>query len=83
MTKIEGIILEGEKLGIEKVITRDNKQMFKLHILNGFESMSLKIGDANLVRQLDEIPSRKPIRVKATVSIYKESLFMTATSIIN
>lgn len=83
MNKLNGIILEGEKLGVEKVVTKDNKQMFKLHMLNGFESMSLKIADNNLVRVLDELPARKPLKVKASVSIFNDGLFLTATSIIN
>lgn len=81
MTKIDGVILEGEKLGIEKYSGRDNKMMVDLHILNGFESVKLRVRDTNLVKLLDEVPSRKPIRVKAEVGVYNGNMYLIAKSI--
>lgn len=83
LKKVDGIILEGEKIGLEKFAGRDNKMVTNLHILNGFESMSLRVKDANLTKQLEEIPNRKPIKVKASVITFKDELYLSVSSIIN
>jgi hypothetical protein len=75
--------LEGEKIGLEKFSGRDNKMVTNLHILNGFESMSLRVKDANLSKQLEELPNRKPIKVKASVITFKDELYLSVSSIIN
>jgi hypothetical protein len=83
LKKVEGIILEGEKIGLEKFAGRDNKMVTNLHILNGFESMSLRVKDANLSKQLEELPNRKLIKVKASVITFKDELYLSVSSIIN
>ena len=83
MKKVDGIILEGEKIGLEKFAGRDNKMVVNLHILNGFESMSLRVKDANLTKQLEEYPNRKAIKVKANVITFKDELYLSVSSIIN
>lgn len=82
MKKVEGIILEGEKIGLEKFAGRDNKMVVNLHLLNGYESISLRVKDANLTKQLEEYPNRKPIKVKASVITYKDELYLGVSSII-
>lgn len=81
MNKIDGVILEGEKLGLEKYTGKENKQLVDLHILNGFESVKLRVRDTNLVKQLDEYPNRKPVKVKAEVGIYNGNMYLIAKSI--
>lgn len=83
MKKVDGIILEGEKIGLEKFAGKDSKMVVNLHLLNGYESMSLRVKDANLTKQLDEFPNRKPIKVKANVITFKDELYLSVTSIIN
>jgi myosin-crossreactive antigen len=83
LKKVDGIILEGEKIGLEKFAGRDNKMVVNLHLLNGFESISLRVKDANLTKQLEEFPNRKPIKVKGTVITFKDELYLAATSILS
>jgi len=83
MTKVDGVILEGEKLGLEKYSGKENKMLVDLHILNGFESVKLRVRDNNLIKQLDEYPNRKPVKVKAEVGIYNGNLYMIAKGIVS
>lgn len=82
MKRVDGVILEGEKIGLEKYAGRENKLMVNLHILNGFESMSLRVKDSSLVKMLEDYPDRKPIKVKANVVTFKDELYIMATSVI-
>jgi len=81
MNKVDGVILEGEKLGLEKYSGRDNKMMVDLHILNGFESVKLRVRDNNLIKQLEEVPNRKPLKVKAEVGVYNGNMYLIAKGI--
>lgn len=81
MNKVDGVILEGEKLGLEKYSGKDNKMMVDLHILNGFESVKLRVRDTNLVKLLDEYPNRKPVKVKAEVGVYNGNMYLIAKGI--
>jgi hypothetical protein len=83
LKKVDGIILEGEKIGLEKFAGRDNKMVVNLHLLNGFESIKLRVQDANLTKQLEEYPNRKPIKVKASAQVFKDELYLSVNSIIN
>lgn len=83
MNKVDGVILEGEKLGLEKYSGKDNKMMVDLHILNGFESVKLRVRDTNLVKQLDEYPNRKLVRVKAEVGIYNGNMYLIAKGLVS
>jgi hypothetical protein len=83
LKRVDGIILEGEKIGLEKYAGRDNKMVVNLHILNGFESLSLRVRDSNLVKQLEDYPNRKPIKIKGSVITFKDELYLAVTSIIN
>lgn len=82
MKKIDGIILEGEKIGLEKFAGKDNKMVVNLHLLNGFESNKLRVQDSNLIKQLEEMPNRKPIKVKANAQVYKDELYLSVSSIL-
>jgi hypothetical protein len=83
MDKINGIILEGEKLGMEKYAGKENRTVVNLHVLNGFETLSLRVKDASLIKQLDEYPNRKIIKVKANVNLFEGKLYITAASLAN
>ncbi len=83
MKKVEGVIVEGEKIGLEKFAGRDQKMVVNLHILNGFESLKLNIKDSGLMKTLEEYPNRKPIRIKVNVHTYKDELYLQAVQIIN
>lgn len=83
MNKVDGVILEGEKLGLEKYSGKDNKMMVDLHILNGFESVKLRVRDTNLVKQLDEYPNRKLVKVKAEVGIYNGNMYLIAKGVVS
>ena len=81
MNKVDGVILMGEKLGLEKYAGKDNKQMVDLHVLAGFESVRLRVKDYSLVKQLEEVPDRKPIKVKAEVGIWNGNMYIIAKGI--
>jgi len=83
VTKVDGVILEGEKLGIERRKNRDGKTIISIHILNGFESVKLSIRDNELLKKLEEAPNRKPIRVKAEVGLYNGNLYAAAKELIS
>lgn len=82
MKKISGIIVEGEKIGLEKYAGKENKMVVNLHILSGFDSMRLNVKDNNLVKALEEKPDRQPLKIKADVFAYKEECYLQATGIV-
>ena len=83
MTKVDGIILEGEKLGLEKYSGKENKMMVDLHILNGFESVRLRVRDNSLIKQLDELPNRKPVKVMAEAGEYNGNLYLIVKGVVS
>ncbi len=83
MTKVDGIILEGEKLGLEKYSGKENKMMVDLHILNGFESVRLRVRDNSLIKQLDELPNRKPVKVMAEAGVYNGNLYLIVKGVVS
>ena len=83
MKKIEGIILEGEKLGVEKTSNRDGKLIVNFHLLSGFESLKVRVADQNLTKTLEDLPPRKPIKLKADVQTFKDELYLSAVAVIN
>lgn len=82
MKRISGVIVEGEKIGFEKVQGRDNKQFYVVHILAGFESMKLTIRDSKLAGEIEAIPNRKAVKVKVEVATYKDELYLQALAIV-
>ncbi|OGO77633.1 MAG: hypothetical protein A2Y23_11805 [Clostridiales bacterium GWB2_37_7] len=83
MKKLDGILLEGENIGLEKFAGKDNKMVVNLHLLNGFESIKLRVQDTNLVKLLEEYPKRKLIKVKVNAQVYKDEMYLSVSSIIN
>jgi hypothetical protein len=80
--KIEGIILEGEKLGVEKTSGKDNKLVVNFHLLSGFTSLKVRVADQNLTKVLDDFPVRKPIKLKADVMTFKDELYLSAVAVV-
>jgi hypothetical protein len=83
MQRLSGIILEGEKIGLEKFTGKDNKQVVNLHLLTGFESIRLSVRDANLAKSLEGVADRKAVKVKAEVSTYKDQLYLQALAVLS
>lgn len=81
MKKVENVLVQGEKIGLEKFAGREQKMVVNLHILNGFESVKLSVKDSGLIKALDEYPDRKPIKVKANVLTFKDELYLVATGL--
>ncbi len=83
MNKVEGVILEGEKLGIERKQNKEGKTIISLHLLNGFESVKLGVKDNELLKKLEELPNRKSIRVKAEIGLFNGNLYVAAKGIVS
>ncbi|MCX8129397.1 MAG: hypothetical protein N3I35_04770 [Clostridia bacterium] len=81
MKSMKGIIMEGEKLALERV-TRNDKTRVTLHMLNGFESVQVTVRDVNLEKVIDNVPNRKPIKIKAEVQTYKDELYFQALELV-
>lgn len=80
MKKLTGIIFDGEKLGVEKLVVK-GVTVFKLHVLKGVESVTLKVADNQLVATLDKIPNREKIVLQADAMAFKDDLYLTLTNV--
>jgi hypothetical protein len=82
MKNLRGIIIEGQKLGMEQIPGKNNKVITNLHVLNGYESVKLSVRDANIEVALRAIPDNKTIKVKAEVQTYKDELYLQVLSVV-
>lgn len=84
MKKIEGIIFEGEFLGVEQKtigLGQETKTVNELHMLKGYEALTLKVKNNTLIQQLNKFDKRQEIVVKADVTTFKDNLYLTAVNV--
>lgn len=82
MKRVDGIIIEGENLGIEKKAARDNKVTFNLGILRGIDSIKIGVKDIELVTKLEAIPKRKPMKILVDIGTFKDELYLQAKELL-
>lgn len=80
MKRVTGIF-EGEKLDLVET-QRDNKPVNYLYILQGHDSIKMRVRNNTLLNAIKAIPNRKPIKLKALVQTYKDEIYLQATSLI-
>lgn len=83
MDKVEGIVIQGEKIGLEKKAGKENKMVVNLHMLAGFTSMSMTVKDQALVSRLEQYPDRKAISVKAEIGVYNGKMYIIAKELVS
>lgn len=83
MDKLEGVTIQGEKIGFEKKAGKDNKMVVNLYMLAGFDSIKLIVKDNDLMNKLDKIPDRQPVAVKSEVGVYNGKMYIIAKELMN